>query len=105
MRKVAERIGDRQGCIVGGQSIQNIRYGDDLIAIAESKAELEKQNEELQCESLRFGLRINAKKTQAMVINRNDEQPISVNREDVKIVEQFKNLGSRKDDGENFSLY
>ena len=34
MRTVAERIGDRQGFIVDGQSIWNIRYADDTILIA-----------------------------------------------------------------------
>ena len=102
MRTVAEKIGDRQGCIVGGQSIWNIRYADDTTLIAASKAELEKQAEELQCESLRFGLKINANKTQAMVINGNGEQPISVNGKKIKVVEEFEYLGSMiKDDGDS----
>ena len=62
--------------------------------IAASKAELDKQAEELQRESLRFGLNINAEKIQAMVINRNGEQPISVKSKKIKVVEQFKYLGS-----------
>ena len=66
MRTVAEKIGDRQVCMVGGQSIWNIRYADDTTLIAASKAELEKQAEELQRESLRFGPKINADKTQAI---------------------------------------
>ena len=62
-----------------------------------------KQAEELQRESLRFGLKINADKTQAMVTNRNiNEQPITVNGEEIKVVEQFKYLGLMiKEDGDS----
>ena len=63
------------------------KVADDTTLIAASKAELEKQAEELQRENLSFGLKINANKTQATTINRNGRQPIIVNGEEIKVVE------------------
>ena len=45
--------------------------------------------------SLKFGLKITADKSQAiMVINRNNEKPISVNYEEIREAEQLKCQGS-----------
>ena len=74
-----------------------------MLYITPSKAEVEKQIGELQRETLKIGLKINADKIQAMVINRNNEQPISVNCEEIRVVEQFKCQGSIiTEDGDSF---
>ena len=82
MRTVAERIGDKPGYIVGDQSTWNIRYEDDTLLITTPKTELTMQADELQRESLKIDLKVNADKTQAMVINKNSGQFINVNGEE-----------------------
>ncbi|GFS12153.1 endonuclease-reverse transcriptase [Elysia marginata] len=56
---------------VGGYNVNNIRYADDTVLIAENKDDLQKLLNIVEEESRKKGLELNSKKTEVMVIIRN----------------------------------
>ncbi|GFN86640.1 retrovirus-related pol polyprotein from type-1 retrotransposable element r2 [Plakobranchus ocellatus] len=63
------------GIKVGGQSINNLRYADDTVLIAENREDLQKLLNIVEEESRKKGLELNSKKTEVMVISRKQESP------------------------------
>ena len=63
------------GVKVGGVNINNLRYVDDALIIAESLEQLQELMEVLKSESLEQGLEINTKKTETMVITKKKVVP------------------------------
>ncbi|GFR92065.1 endonuclease-reverse transcriptase [Elysia marginata] len=79
------------GIKVGGYNINNIRYADDTVLIAENKDDLQKLLNIVEEESRKKGLELNSKKTEVMVISRKQEPPkcdIFIN--DAKLKQQDK---------------
>ncbi|GFO39519.1 retrovirus-related pol polyprotein from type-1 retrotransposable element r2 [Plakobranchus ocellatus] len=85
------------GIKVGGQNINNLRYADDTVLIAENKEDLQKLLNIVEEESRKKGLELNSKKTEVMVISRKQESPkcdIFINEVKLKQREKFKYLGT-----------
>ena len=81
------------GIKIGGRNINNLRYADDTILIAESEEELKSLLMKVKEEREKAGLRLNIKKTKIMASN-----PIKSwqkDGENVKAVTDFIFLGSK----------
>ena len=85
------------GVNVGGRNINNLRYADDTALIADSREKLQDLVNILVRESESKGLRVNALKTQVLVVSKGDIQVpanIVVNNQQLKQVRNFRYLGS-----------
>ncbi|GFO08077.1 RNA-directed DNA polymerase from mobile element jockey [Plakobranchus ocellatus] len=85
----------KPGIKVGGQNINNLRYADDTVLIAENKEDLQKLLNIVEEESRKKGLELNSKKTEVMVISSKQESPkcdIFINKVKLKQTEKFKYL-------------
>ncbi|GFS07800.1 endonuclease-reverse transcriptase [Elysia marginata] len=85
------------GIKVGGYNVNNIRYADDTVLIAENKDDLQKLLNIVEEESRKKGLELNSKKTEVMVISRKQEPPkcdIFINNAKLKQQDKFKYLGT-----------
>ena len=90
-------IQEVEGIRIGGVNINNIRYADDTVLIADTKEKLQKLLDEVNRESERYGLKINIKKTETLVVTKSDTVPtcnITINNTAIKQVYSFTYLGS-----------
>ena len=93
--KILRAIKDMKGIKINGININNVRYADDTVLIADSEKELQHLVDKVEAESERLGLQLNVKKTYSMVITK--KVPKCVLRTkwgDVSQVESFVYLGS-----------
>ncbi|GFO17364.1 RNA-directed DNA polymerase from mobile element jockey [Plakobranchus ocellatus] len=90
-------LSKKPGIKVGGQNINNLRYADDTVLIAENKEDLQKLLNIVEEESRKKGFELNSKKTEVMVISRKQDSPkcdIFINEVKLKQSEKFKYLGT-----------
>ena len=88
---------DLDGIKFGGRNINNIRYADDTVLIADSEQKLQNLVQTLVQSSEERGLKLNISKTKVMVmskVNGNTTTNIVVAGERLEQVERFKYLGS-----------
>ncbi|GFO02811.1 retrovirus-related pol polyprotein from type-1 retrotransposable element r2 [Plakobranchus ocellatus] len=93
---IMRNLENHPGIKVGGQNINNLRYADDTVLIAENKEDLQKLLNIVEEESRKKGLELNSKKTEVMVISRKQESPkcdIFINKVKLK-QKKFKYLGT-----------
>ena len=80
-----------------GEYINNLRYADDTVLLAESEEELQKLVDAVKEGSLKFGLEMNTKKTKMMIIRRdvNDGSKVEIKVDGVILeqVESYQYLG------------
>ena len=76
--QIFRNVEDMPGVKIAGEYINNLRYADDTVLIAESEEELQKLVNEVKERSLEYGLKMNTKKTKTMVIRRNVDEPCRV---------------------------
>ena len=84
------------GLKIGGVTINNLRYADDTVLLAESEKDLQRIVDVVKDKSERFGLLMNAKKTKTMVFSKHDNVPsitIKINNNLVDQVKSFQYLG------------
>ncbi|GFN92238.1 endonuclease-reverse transcriptase [Plakobranchus ocellatus] len=94
---IMRNLENHPGIKVGRQNINNLRYADDTVLIAENKEDLQKLLNIVEEESRKKGLELNSKKTEVMVISRKQESPkcdIFINKVKLKQTEKFKYLGT-----------
>ena len=98
---VMEELRDMDGTRIGGRNLNNIRYADDMVLIADSEEKLHNLTTRLQEECTRMGLKINIGKTEVMGVSKRPE-PLQVNipveGTMLKQVTSFKYLGSLVDE-------
>ena len=85
------------GIKVGGININNIRYADDTALIATSQVNLQRLVARVVVESTAYGMEVNVKKTECMVMTKKESVPerrITIKGEMVKQVKNCKYLGS-----------
>ena len=85
------------GIKINGQLINNLRYADDTVLIAENEEDLKHLLDKIVEESGNMGLSLNSKKTEVMTISRNKNTPncnITIDGTKLKQVEKFKYLGT-----------
>ena len=80
---------------IGGKIITNLRFADDIDGLAGSESELSNLIKKIDSTSRKYGMEINATKTQIMT---NSTSEIKINNDTLKIVEKFKYLGAIIDD-------
>ena len=93
---ILRNIEECPGLKVNGENINNIRYADDTVLIADSEKNLQLLLDTVVTESERKGLLLNVKKTECMVISKKTVNPIcnlNSKGEKIKQVQQFKYLG------------
>ena len=67
---IMKNLQDHPGIKVGGKNVNNLRYADDTVLIAENEKDLQALLHVIEKESLNKGLELNGKKTEVMVISR-----------------------------------
>ncbi|GFO30382.1 retrovirus-related pol polyprotein from type-1 retrotransposable element r2 [Plakobranchus ocellatus] len=72
---IMQNLENHPGIKVGGQSTNNLKYADDTVLIAENKEDLQKLLNIVEEESRKKGLELKSKKTEVMVISRQQESP------------------------------
>ncbi|MGX9987587.1 reverse transcriptase domain-containing protein [Soonwooa purpurea] len=93
---ILRELEDLPGFIIGGHNLNNIRYADDTVLIADTEKKLQELLQKVAKESAGKGLSINYKKTECMVISKKTNQKctLQVGNTRIKQVQKFKYLGS-----------
>ena len=93
------KIANRQSAL-GGRTISNLRFADDIEGLAGSELELANLVKRLDETSTAYGMEISADKNKLMTNNTNGiSSNIRVNGEKLKTVQSFKYLGAIVTDG------
>ena len=87
---------DHEGTIsIGGRTITNLRYADDIDGLAGEEEELAKLVQRLDKPSTAYGMEISVEKTKLMTNNTSGiNTEIKVNGQKLETVTSFKYLGS-----------
>ena len=88
---------ENEGIRIGGKNINNIRYADDEVLIADSEDKFKTLLQKVSEHSEALGIKRNRKKTKTMVITTKDRSPIvcvRLNNEEIEQVDDFVYLGS-----------
>ena len=95
-RIMADALEDHEGTVsIGGRTITNLRFADDIAGLAGTAEELTRFVECLDKTSATYGMEINAQKPKLMTNKTNSiNTDIRVNGEKLEAVESFKYLGS-----------
>lgn len=73
--------------------MNNLRFADDVVILANNREDLIKMTEELQNVSASAGLEINIGKTNIMTNNNNENNDLKINNNKIKIVDNLIYLG------------
>lgn len=96
-QKCMEEMENMDGIAIGGRNVNNIRYADDTVLLADSESKLQNLINALDVSCRRRGLRININKTEVMGITKRKEKlqvRAYVQGRIINQVERFKYLGS-----------
>ena len=94
---IMRHLDDVGGLIIGGFTLNNLRYADDIVLIAQSKEKLQEMLNIIDLYSDENGLSINLKKTECMVISKYEnpmECGITLKGTLIKQMNNFKYLGT-----------
>ncbi|CAG9834829.1 unnamed protein product [Diabrotica balteata] len=86
----------REGVKINGRVLNNVRYADDTVLIAESAQDLETLLDRVRSIGEQYGLSINVKKTKTMIVSKTSIHPpmaLNVNGNIIENVEKFRYLG------------
>ena len=89
-------LGDHKGTVsIGGRTITNLRFADDIDGLAVEEEEMANLAESLDKASTAYGMEISAETTKLMINNTNSiNTEIKVNGQKLETVTSFKYLGS-----------
>jgi hypothetical protein len=100
---IFKQSGDETGLKINGKIINNLRYADDTVLMAESEKELQDLVVQVDTSSRELGLDINLQKTKTMVISKTEEKPkinVNIHGETLQQVSSYLYLGHTiTDDG------
>ena len=89
--KIFKEFEDLPGIKMFGEYINNLRYADDTVLLAESEEELQTLVNAVKEGSLKYGLEMNTKKTKTMVIRKDINEVVNVKiKVDGVILEQVE---------------
>ena len=93
---MADALEDHEGTVgIGGRTITNLRFADNIDGLAGEEEELANLVERLDKASTAYGMDISAEKTKLMTNNTSGiNTEIKVNGEKLETVTSFKYLGS-----------
>src|SRR6476469_375080 len=96
MKEALENV--EKGVRVGGELIKDVKYADDQGMVANTEAGLQSLMDSLNTTAKHYDMKINIKKTKAMVVSRNggerERVNITVEGQSVEQVSKFRYLGS-----------
>ena len=88
---------EEMGIKIGGKLVSNLRYADDTALCAHSQEEAERLIGKVNIIGKSRLLKLNVKKTKLLKIGKMQcDAGVSVDDEEIEVVEHFKYLGSRK---------
>ena len=93
---ILRNLEDAPGLKVNGENLNNLRYADDTVLMAESVQQLQKLLDTVVLASEKMGLSLNVKKTECMVVSKKSSNPrcsLVSKGEHIKQVTKFKYLG------------
>ena len=95
-RIMTDALENREGTVsIGGRTITNLRFADDIDSLAGEEEEVANLVEHLDKVSTAYGMEISAEKTKLMTNNTSGiNTEIKVNGEKLETVTSFKYLGS-----------
>src|SRR6476619_336517 len=76
MKEVLENVDD--GIRVGGELIKDVKYADDQGMVANTEAGLQSLMDSLITTEKHYDMKINIKKTKAMVVSRNGGERVNI---------------------------
>ena len=79
---------------IGGRTVTNLRFADDIDLVAGQAEELSTLTRRLEESAKQLGMQISAEKSKVMRMGSSDEMDASINGEKLETVTQFKYLGS-----------
>ena len=94
---MTDALEDHEGTVsIGGKTITNLRFADNIDGLAGEEEELANLVERLDKASAAYGMEISAEKTKLMTNNTsgNIDTEIKVNKQKLQTVTSFKYLGS-----------
>ena len=93
---MTDALEDHEGTVsIGGRTITNLRFADDIDSLAGEEEELANLVERLDKASTAYGMEISAEKTKLVTDNTSRiNTEIKVNGQTFETVTSFKNLGS-----------
>src|SRR6476619_3133592 len=94
MKEALENV--EEGIRVGGEIIKDVKYADDQGMVANTEAGLQSLMDSLNTRAKHYDMKINTKKTKAMVVSRSggERVNITVGGQSVEQVSKFRYLGS-----------
>ena len=94
-RIMTDALEDHEGIVsIGGRTISNLRFADDIDSLAGEEEELANLIECLDKASTAYSMEISAMKTKLMTNTTSGINKIKVNRQNRETVTSFKYLGS-----------
>ena len=94
---ILRNLSEARGLIIGGCNINNLRYADDIVLIADSREKLQEMLDIINTHRKAKGLSINLKKTERMSVSKMKNPPvcsISLGANIIKQVDSFIYLGT-----------
>src|SRR6476661_7996372 len=91
MKEALENV--EEGIRVGDKLIKDVKYADNQGMVANTEAGLQSLMDSLNTTAKHYDMKINIKKTKAMVISKNGRERVNITVEG-QSVEQFRYLGS-----------
>jgi len=79
---------------IGGRTVTNLRFADDIDLVAGQAEELSTLTTRLEESAKRLGMQISAEKSKVMRMGSNEELDVSIGSEKLETVTQFKYLGA-----------
>ena len=79
---------------IGGRTVTNLRFADDIELVAGQAEELSTLTRRLEESAKQLGMQISVEKSKVMTMGSSDEMDASINGEKLETVTQFKYLGS-----------
>lgn len=73
---ILRELQDHEGVNVGGRNLNNLRYADDTVLLADSERKLQQLMDKVVEESAKKGLNVNISKTKTMVISKRTPTPV-----------------------------
>ena len=93
---IREVLEDGAGININGHNITNIRYADDTIIMAGSEQQLQRMIDKLYATCEQYGIAVNAKNTNTMIVEKTPEQHYEVNVKGQRLtqIKQYKYQGA-----------
>ena len=93
---INEALQDETGLVLNGVVINNIRFVDDTVLLANTEEDLQRQVDKVNESCATFGMELNAKKTKVMVMEKQPGTKITIKSNGIALeqVNKFKYLGT-----------